>query len=60
MGLTLKSLIDPTNSIIFSSPLGRARQTAEIIAEAATVSGEIAFDPISWKFVWTLGMALPK
>ena len=44
MGLTLGGLIDPAEAMVFSSPLGRARQTAEIIAAAAAISSDIVFD----------------
>jgi len=45
MGLALRELIDPADVTIFSSPLGRTRQTAQIIADAAAIGREIVFDP---------------
>ena len=44
-GETLATLIDPGDSVIFSSPLGRALQTARIIADVAAVESSIVVDP---------------
>ena len=44
-GEVLAALIDPRDSVIFSSPLGRAVQTAEIIADVAAVERSIIVDP---------------
>ena len=43
-GDTLATLIDPRDSVIFSSPLGRALQTAEIIADIIAVKRSIIID----------------
>ncbi|MBZ5759928.1 MULTISPECIES: histidine phosphatase family protein [Rhizobium] len=45
VGATLRGLIDPDSTAIFSSPLGRAADTAAIIAGAAGFGDEIVFDP---------------
>jgi broad specificity phosphatase PhoE len=45
IGLALRALIDPLDAVILSSPLGRARDTAAIIAAAAGITAEIQFDP---------------
>lgn len=45
MGATLRDLVDPTDVTLFSSPLGRARDTAEIIAAALGMKGCITLDP---------------
>ncbi|WP_247749084.1 histidine phosphatase family protein [Rhizobium sp. L245/93] len=45
VGATLRGLIDPDSTAIFSSPLGRAADTAAIIAGAAGLGDEIVFDP---------------
>ena len=44
-GEALAALIDPRDSAIFSSPLGRALQTAKIIADVAAVERSIIVDP---------------
>jgi broad specificity phosphatase PhoE len=44
-GETLASLIDSRDSVIFSSPLGRALQTANIIANVAGVERPVIVDP---------------
>jgi broad specificity phosphatase PhoE len=44
-GEALAALIDPRDSVIFSSPLGRALQTAKIIADVAAVERSIIIDP---------------
>lgn len=43
VGRRLASLVDPTTPMI-ASPLGRARATAEIIREAAGLTGPLVFD----------------
>lgn len=43
-GEALATLIDPRDSAIFSSPLGRALQTAEIIADVISVKRSIIVD----------------
>ena len=43
-GEALATLIDPRDSTIFSSPLGRALQTAEIIADVIAVKRSIIVD----------------
>lgn len=45
IGDTLNDLIDPAATRIFSSPLGRASDTAGIIAKATGVTEGIHFDP---------------
>jgi len=45
VGLTLRGLTDPTDLAIFSSPLGRARDTALLIAAAIEAVDEIHVDP---------------
>jgi broad specificity phosphatase PhoE len=44
MGQTLRGLIDPKDVAMFSSPLGRAAETARIVRQAAGVAEEIVFD----------------
>ena len=44
-GETLATLIDPRDSVIFSSSLGRALQTARIIADVTAVDSSIVVDP---------------
>jgi probable phosphoglycerate mutase len=44
-GETLAALIDPRDGVIFSSPLGRALETARIIADVAAVESSIVVDP---------------
>lgn len=45
VGLTLRGIVDPATTTIFASPLGRVRQTADIIAKATGISHDIQFDP---------------
>jgi probable phosphoglycerate mutase len=45
MGQTLRTLIEPADVAIFSSPLGRTLHTAAIIAKALGVNKEIIADP---------------
>jgi len=40
----LRGLIDPADTTIFSSPLGRARDTAGIIAEISGIASDIRLD----------------
>lgn len=44
-GIALAALLDPPNTVVFSSPLGRAFQTARIVAEATAVERPIIVDP---------------
>ena len=44
-GEMLTTLIDPRDGVIFSSPLGRALQTARIIADVAAIERSIIVDP---------------
>ncbi len=44
-GETLATFIDPRDCVIFSSPLGRALQTATIIADVAAVDSSMVVDP---------------
>jgi broad specificity phosphatase PhoE len=44
-GETLATLIDPRDGVIFSSPLGRALETARIIADVVAVESSIVVDP---------------
>ena len=44
-GEVLATLIDPRDSVIFSSPLGRALQTATIIADVTAAERSIIVDP---------------
>ncbi|ACB95054.1 histidine phosphatase family protein [Beijerinckia indica] len=45
IGGMLRRLIEPDHAIVFASPLGRTKQTAHILAEAAGIRQEIVFDP---------------
>jgi probable phosphoglycerate mutase len=45
IGLALRDLIEPAETVLFSSPLGRARDTAAIVAAAAGVTTDTQFDP---------------
>jgi probable phosphoglycerate mutase len=44
MGLSLRSLIDPRDVALFSSPLGRALETAQLVAEEAGIPGDPIID----------------
>jgi len=44
-GNTLLTLVDPQNSVVFTSPLGRTLQTAEIIWRVARITAPIVIDP---------------
>lgn len=44
MGAVLRELIDPKDVVVFSSPLGRARQTARLIAQTALIQGETVLE----------------
>jgi len=44
-GITLAALLDPLNTVVFSSPLGRAFQTARIVAAVTAVERPIVVDP---------------
>jgi probable phosphoglycerate mutase len=44
MGLSLRSLIDPQDVALFSSPLGRALETAQLVAEDAGIPGDPIID----------------
>jgi probable phosphoglycerate mutase len=44
-GEVLAGLIDPRGGVIFSSPLGRALETARIIADVAAIERSIIVDP---------------
>lgn len=45
VGRTLAGLVDPADTVIWSSPLGRAARTARIVAEEVRVEQPIAFEP---------------
>jgi broad specificity phosphatase PhoE len=44
-GKAIGGLIDPRDCVIFSSPLGRAVDTAKIIAQVVAIERPIIFDP---------------
>lgn len=44
-GIALAALLDPPDTVVFSSPLGRAFQTAKIVAEAVAIERPIIVDP---------------
>ena len=45
MGEVLRALVDPGDLAILSNPLGRARHSADLIAQAVGFQGEVLWDP---------------